>query len=321
MKQLAVNLLSTEAFVAVVNLGSLRRAAHSLGVSPATVSRRLAELESELGVRLIERTTRALRVTDLGRAFHSSCTRGLSVIEEAHELVASIQARVSGTVRLSTAPNLGPLLLDAIAEVQRAHPEVRVLIVETEQRLDLREDDIDLFVRVGDVSDDRLVARTLGRYPHVLVASRGYIEREGLPATVDELMTRPRITFGGKRRASSWTLVGEGREVQVNTRPVLSTNDYATLAGAVSRGLGIGGLPAILVAEHLSLVRVLPAWTRGEVELRLLYPADRLLSRAVRAVVDTVVEVVPPLLVGRWPDPTRERGSETSDGGAAPLRG
>ena len=108
-----VNLMAAEAFVTVVNLGSLHKAAARLGVSSATISRRLTDLESELGVRLVERTTRSLRVTDLGRAFHDQCTRGLDALADAHDLVASNNARLGGTVRISSPPNLGPLLLGA----------------------------------------------------------------------------------------------------------------------------------------------------------------------------------------------------------------
>src|SRR5438477_13012769 len=111
-----MNLLSAEAFVAVVNLGSLQKASTRLGVSAATVSWRLTELESDLGVRLVERTTRSLRVTDLGRAFHEQCSRGLDALAGARDLVASSEAGVAGAVRISAPPNLGPFLLSAIVQ-------------------------------------------------------------------------------------------------------------------------------------------------------------------------------------------------------------
>jgi DNA-binding transcriptional LysR family regulator len=290
-----MNLLSAEAFVTVVNLGSLRKAAERLGTSSATVSRRLSQLEAELGVRLVERTTRSLRVTDLGHAFHARCARGLEAIEEAHDLVAARQERVAGTVRLSTAPTLGPLLLGVIAAVRAAHPEIQVLLVETERHLDLHHDDVDLVVRVGAVSDERLVARRLGAYPHVLVASKEYVARAGAPATPEDLESHAIVAFGGKRRFSGWELVPVhgGENVRVSVRPGLSTNDYTTLTHAVRRGMGIGELPAVLAGERASLVRILPQWTLREVPLHLIFPADRLLSRAVRAVIDGIVAQVP----------------------------
>jgi len=290
-----MNLLAAEAFVTVVELGSLRKAAERLGTSAATVSRRLSELEAEMGVRLLERTTRSVRVTDLGRAFHARCARGLEAIEDAHDLVAARQERVAGTVRISTAPTLGPLLLGAIAATRRAHPEVQVLLVETERRLDLHRDDVDILVRVGAIADERLVARRLGRYPHVVVASKAYIARAGAPATPEELESHAIVAFGGRGRHVGWGLVpvGGGETVRVNLRPGLSTNDYSTLTQAVRAGLGIGELPAILSGEVASLVRVLPEWTLGEVSLHALFPADRLLSRAVRAVLEAIVARVP----------------------------
>jgi DNA-binding transcriptional LysR family regulator len=292
----SMNLLSAEAFVSVVNLGSLQKAADRLGVSSATISRRLTELESELGVRLVERTTRSLRVTDLGRAFHDQCARGLDALADARDLVASSGARVGGTVRISAPPNIGPLLLGAIAQVRSAHPEVHVLFVETERRLDQRSDDIDLFVRAGEVFDERLVARKLATYPHVLVSSKQYIARAGTPKSPAELESHDTLVFGGGRRFAGWDLVPSrsGAAVHVNVRPALSSNDYGTIAQAVQAGMGIAEIPAILLGEQrASLVRILPKWTLGEVTLSLLFASDRLLSRAVRAVIDAIMATVP----------------------------
>jgi len=290
-----VNLLAAEAFVTVVNLGSLQKAADRLGVSSATISRRLTELEGELGVRLVERTTRSLRVTDLGRAFHGQCTLGLDALADARDLVTSNDTRVGGTVRISTPPNLGALLLHAIAEVRNAHPDIHVILVETERRLDQRNDDIDLFVRGGQVSNDRLVARTLATYPHVLVSSKEYIAEAGAPRKPAELESHKILVFGGGRRFAGWNLVpvGGGAPVHAKVRPGLSCNDYATINEAVRAGMGIAELPAILGVERASLVRILPKWTLGDITLNLLFASDRLLSRAVRTVIDAIMATVP----------------------------
>jgi DNA-binding transcriptional LysR family regulator len=288
-------LLAAEAFVTVVNLGSLRKAADRLEISSATMSRRLTELESDLGVRLVERTTRSLRVTDLGRAFHDQCARGLDALANARDLVASNKAHVGGTVRMSAPPNLGPLLLTAIAKVSRAHPDVHVVLVETERLLDQRNDDIDLFVRGGKVSDERLVARTLATYPHVLVCSKEYVSRAGAPARPEDLESHEILVFGGRRRFAGWNLVPVrgGAPVHVDVRPGLSSNDFATIAHAVRTGMGIAELPAILYEQRPPLVRILPKWTLGDVTLNLLYASDRLLSRAVRTVIDAIMATVP----------------------------
>jgi DNA-binding transcriptional LysR family regulator len=290
-----VNLLAAEAFVAVVNLGSLQKAADRLGISSATVSRRLTELESELGVRLVERTTRSLRVTDLGRAFHQQCARGFDALTDARDLVASNEGRVGGAVRISAPPNLGPLLLNALAEVRRAHPEIHVVLVHTERRLDQRSDDVDLFIRGGAVSDERLVARKLATYPHVLVSSKKYIANAGAPATPEELEGHKILAFGSRRRFAGWDLVPVrgGAPVHVNVRPGLSSNDYLTIAHAVHSGMGIAELPAVLWSQRGSLVRILPRWTLGDVTLNLLFSSDRLLSRAVRVVIDAITGSVP----------------------------
>ena len=290
-----MNLLAAEAFVTVVNLGSLQKAADRLGISSATISRRLTELESELGVRLVERTTRSLHVTDLGRAFHDQCTRGLDALTDAHDLVASSEGRVAGTVRISAPPSIGPLLLTAIAEVRSAHREVHVILIETERRLDPRNDDIDLFVRAGNVFDERLVARKLATYPHVLVSSKEYIAKAGAPATPADLESHEILVFGGRRRFAGWDFVHVrgGAPVHVDVRPGLSSNDYRTITRAVRSGMGIAELPAILGEQRASLVRILPKWTLGDITLNLLFASDRLLSKAVRAVIDAIMATVP----------------------------
>lgn len=291
-----MNLLGVEALSVVVQLGSLQAAAKRLGVSPATISRRLTQLEDELGARLIERTTRSLRVTELGRAFHERCTSGLEAIVAAGELVASQRERVGGVVRISTPPDVAPLILPAIAEVRGRHPLVHVVLVETERRLDQRRDAIDLFLRVGAVEDERLVARPLGTYPHVLVASEAYLARRGTPTRPEELATHDLIAFGSRTgpipvELSSTTR--RGRSLRVSLTPMLAANDYGTILAAARAGMGIAEVPAFLQRGNTDLVRVLPTWTLGEVSLRLLFASDRMLSKTVRTVLDAIATSVP----------------------------
>lgn len=291
-----MNLLGVEALSVVVQLGSLQAAAKRLGVSPATISRRLTQLEDELGARLIERTTRSLRVTELGRAFHERCTSGLEAIVAAGELVASQRERVGGVVRISTPPDVAPLILPAIAEVRGRHPLVHVVLVETERRLDQRRDAIDLFLRVGAVEDERLVARPLGTYPHVLVASEAYLARRGTPTRPEELATHDLIAFGSRTgpipvELSSTTR--RGRSLRVSLTPMLAANDYGTILAAARADMGIAEVPAFLQRGNTDLVRVLPTWTLGEVSLRLLFASDRMLSKTVRTVLDAIATSVP----------------------------
>jgi DNA-binding transcriptional LysR family regulator len=173
-----------------------------------------------------------------------------------------------------------------------------VLLVETERRLDQRNDDIDLFVRGGAVTDGRLVARALATYPHVLVSSKEYVGRAGAPTRPNDLESHAMIVFGDRRRFGGWDLVPVrgGARVHVNVKPALSSNDYATIMDGVRRGMGIAELPTFLWEPRASLVRILPKWTLGEVTLNLLFASDRLLSRAVRAVIDAIMATVPPLL-------------------------
>lgn len=293
-----MNLLGIEAFTMVVQLGSLHAAAERLGVSSATISRRLTQLEEELGVRLVERSTRSLRVTEIGRAFHERCKSGLDELVAAGELVASQRARIGGVVRISTPPNVAPLLLPAIAGVRRRHPLVRVVLVETERRLDQRGDEIDLFLRVGAVEDERMVARPLGTYPHVLVASPAYLARRGKPSRPEDLATHEVIAFGARTTPIDVELVPtrRGASVRVSIAPILATNDYQTILAAARADMGIAEIPMFLRSPRAGLVRVLPTWTLGEVSINLLFASDRLLSKTLRAVLDEITTSVPPRL-------------------------
>lgn len=298
-----VNLLATQAFVTVVNLGSLHRAADRLGVSSATVSRRLTELETELGARLVERSTRSLRVTDLGRAYYEQCRIGLDALADAHTFAATNGDRLRGTVRISCPPNLGPLLLPAIASVRAAHPGLHVLLVETERRLHQRTDDIDLFIRGtldGNIGDDRLVARPLATYAHVLVASRQYIATAGAPRAPASLEQHSIVAFGNARPLATWDLtpMRGGGSVPVEVRPVFTSNDYTTVMAAVRAGMGIAKVPPFLYTPGPDLVRVLPGWTLTKVTMSLLFAADRMLSRPVRAVLDAILSTMPRSLAG-----------------------
>lgn len=304
---IAMNLLAIEAFTAVVQLGSLHAAAERLGVSSATISRRLTLLEEDLGVRLLERSTRSMRVTDVGRAFHERCTQGLEAIGAASELVVSQRARVGGVVRISIPPDAATLLLPAIAAVRRRHPMVRVVIVETERRLDQRRDEIDLFLRVGAVEDERLVARPLGSYPHVLVASEEYLARRGTPNRPEDLAAHDVIAFGSRTVPTQVDIVPtrRGRSVRVTLAPVLAANDYGTILAAVRADMGIAEVPAFLWSPQAGLARVLPMWTLGEVSIQLLFASDRMLSKTLRTVLDAITTSVPARLRAVLGEPPR----------------
>lgn len=288
-----VDVVDAQAFVAIVHSGSLRGAAEALGVSAPTITRRLARLEADLGVRLVERTTRSLRLTELGRSFHRRCAQGLEIVASARALVESRQQRVEGLVRMTTAPSLGPLVIEVLASVRREHPGVRLQLVHAAKRLDQRRDDFDLLLRVGAVEDQSLVGRRVASYPHVLVAGREYLEAHGPLRAVSALRRLPQVTFGESGASDRWALESGKRRFSVESEPVLQTNDYSTVIAALEAGLGVGELPAILLDEHPTLVRVLPKWHLGMVPLTLLYPSDRLLSRAVRTVVDAMAVELP----------------------------
>jgi DNA-binding transcriptional LysR family regulator len=259
-------------FVAVVERGSFVAASRALEVPRSTVSRRVADLEERLGVRLLQRTTRALRLTEVGQGFYERCRQ---VIADAHEAERAVRERSDvavGKLRVSAPPAFGRAFLDRLVPgLLRACPEMELEVVLTERQVDL-------------LADSSLVARRLGAAGRVLCAGPGYLAVHGTPTEVADLLQHDCILDGPER---TWHLTGAGA-VPVRSRLVVH-DTTAVLALAVA-GLGLALLPGPLCAPALhdgSLVAVRPEWTAGQDRgLFALYPSNRQLSPKVRAFVE-----------------------------------
>src|SRR5215470_6114891 len=175
-------------FARVVEAGSFTAAARLLGMPKTTVSRRIAALEREVGVRLLQRTTRSLSITDAGRLYYRQGSQALRTIEDANLQLAEARAEPSGTIRISAPVGFGAYFLnEAVFEFLAANPKTRVELQLTDDQLNLVENGIDLAFRTGVLADSTLVARKLGSTHRILCASPDYLARRGVPATVSDL--------------------------------------------------------------------------------------------------------------------------------------
>jgi DNA-binding transcriptional LysR family regulator len=279
-----------ETFVAIVDANGLSAAARQLGCTQPTVSRQLAALEARLGVQLLERTTRRLRLTTAGRTYYERCRDLLAMLRDADELVADMGGAIRGGLRVSMPPSyarrrVAPLL----PAFFHAFPELRLEIVLTGERADLVGAHFDLVVRLGALRDSSLRCRVLSRERFVLCASPGYLDRHGSPATVDALGARRCLvteTFGMRSR---WLFHRGRRRSAIDVPACLVSDDLGLLHEAARAGLGPSALPEYLVADDLrdgSLMHVLPRHRLPAFRAYALLPSGRHVPRRVRVLLD-----------------------------------
>jgi len=287
-------------YVKVVENNSFSRAAQREGVPVSTVSRKISGLEKSLGVRLLERSTRKLRMTEIGQDYYERCRRGLEEFETANSLVRDQQAEVSGRLRLSVPPSLSDVVVIPLIEAfQARYPNAIVNCLVTDRHVNHIEDGIDISLRVGDLKDSSLVARRLLRYRSVLVASPGYLARAGAPKHPNELPLHALVAFSRWEPAVTWELENNGETYKVNVQPRIAINDYTGVQSAVISGLGISEIPSILCGKDIQdgrLLEVMPDWQFSPVTLSAIYPSNRNLSRLIRLFKDFCVEHIEALV-------------------------
>jgi DNA-binding transcriptional LysR family regulator len=284
-------------FVKVVENNSFSKAARREGVPVSTVSRKIMDLEKTLDVRLLERSTRKLRLTEIGQDYYERCRRGLEEFEAANLLITDQQAEVSGRLRISVPPSLSEVIIIPMIEAfQEEYPKVIVQCMVTDRHVDYISDGVALSLRVGELRDSSLVARRLLRYRAVLVASPGYLEKAGTPKHPSELPLYRLVAFSRWDTTVRWDLEN-GEEIEkVEIEPQIAINDYAGIQRAVIDGLGISEIPSIVCGMALkdgSLVEVMPDWQFAPTTIAAIYPSNRNLPRVVRLFRDFCVERFP----------------------------
>ena len=286
-------------FAAVVEAKSFSEAARRLKMPLASVSRRVADLEDELGVRLLERSTRSLRLTEVGMEVLEYAQRSAEICEAVDSIVSNHQATVAGLLRLSAPPNLSDSLLAPLLCAFRAsYPNVRIQALITERHVDHIADGVDLAFRLGPLKDTSLVARRILTYRHQLLASPEYLKRVDPPQSPSDLLSHPMITFSHWKPETSLTFVHVDTKVKetVNFAPYLSMNDYAGLTPALLAGEGIGDLPPVVQPELVRegrLIEVMPDWHFPTFDLSLVHLSNRLVPRPLRVFKEFVAQMAP----------------------------
>ena len=286
-----MDLNHVSAFVRVVQDGSFTAAARALGLPKSSVSRSIAQLEQDLGVRLLHRTTRKLHLTDAGTAFHNRVARALADIDEATSAASDLQRELRGSVRVTAPIDLGVwAVAPIVARFVRRHPTVNIEVRLSSRIVDLVAENFDLAVRAGPVRDESLIARRAGALDLGLYASSRYIARRGAPKTLAELDAHDCALLRTDTGTMPWKLTSStGEEQTVQPQGPISADDISILKKAVLAGGGIALLPLFLVPreEHSGkLVRVLPDWRLTGSMLHVVYPSARYVPQRVVAFRD-----------------------------------
>jgi DNA-binding transcriptional LysR family regulator len=296
------DLNSLALFAAVVDAKSFSRAAQRLKMPTSTMSRRIAELEKELGARLLERSTRNLRLTDFGADVLEYAHQSADIVQEVVNIATDHTSGTSGILRLAAPPSISDsLLTPLICDFQTEFPQISVQIFITERVLDLITDGVDLTFWVSDKLDDSsVVARRILTYRHQLVASPAYLEQFGSPKKPDELLTHRLLTFSFWKPKNIWKLFHtSGKEQRtLQFQPHLSINEYVGLATALVHGAGVGELPPIVQPELIrsgKLVEIMPRWRFRCFHLSMVHLSNRYIAKPVRLFKEFATERIPSL--------------------------
>jgi len=288
-------------FAKVVEANSFSEAARRLKMPTSTVSRRIADLEDQLGVRLLERSTRSLRLTDVGSEVLEYAQHSAELSETVDNIASNHMSNVSGLLRLSSPPSISDsLLAPLVGAFQGTYPNVRVQIFVTERFVDPIAEGVDLGFRVGTLKDSTLVVRKILTYRHQLLASPAYLENCKPPETPQDLLGHRLLAFSRWKPESSWSFThANGKDKETLTfQPYLSMNDYTGLAPALLAGVGIGELPPLVQPELLRdgrLVEIIPNWRFRTFNLSVVHLGNRYLPRPVRVFKEFAVQMAPTL--------------------------
>ncbi|RKH73240.1 LysR family transcriptional regulator [Corallococcus aberystwythensis] len=279
-------------FARVVQAGSFTAAAKALRMPKSTVSRKVSELEERVGAQLLQRTTRTLHLTEVGRAYYAHCERIVAEAEAAELAVTRLQAGPHGLLRVTT-PLSVHFLAPLVSRFMEQYPDVQVELLCTDRAVDLMEEGFDLAVRAGRLPDSSLMARRLGDIEWLVVASPGYLQARGAPKTPADLAKHDCLFFGKSVQGNVWTLHAGGRSVDVKVSGRLVVNEPDMLRAVTSLGAGVALIPGQQCIEDLAsgrLQRVLPDWSSAGAPVHAVYPPTRHHVPKVMAFVEVLRE-------------------------------
>lgn len=287
-------------FAAVVEHAGFSAAGRALGVPKSRLSKRVAQLEERLGVRLLQRTTRRFVVTEVGERFYAHCRAVLEEARAAQDAVDELRTEPRGVVRLSCPVSLAQTVLaPLLPDFLERYPKLQVRVLSSNRRVDVIGEGYDLAIRVRTKLDEdgNLVMRSFGQSRTLLVASPRLLAAHGHPASPEQLARLPALSMREHEGAQVWELIAaSGEQVNVEVQARLISGDFAVLLESARRGLGVALLPEFVCAPAIAageLQAVLPLWSVPQGTMHFVYPSRRGMLPGVRALVDFLAERLP----------------------------
>jgi DNA-binding transcriptional LysR family regulator len=286
-------LTSLTAFVRVVDSGGFSAAGRRLNMSTAMISNHVHALEERLGVRLLNRTTRKVSLTEAGKAYYDRCTHILADLEQADDIAGALQSTPKGTLRVYTVTSMIPLVSSVVTEFLADYPEVSVNLAMGERTVDLIDEGYDIAIRLTPPPDSSLMVRSLATWRHVLCCSHDYLEKHGRPEQLSDLPNHNCLRHVLYPFEDGWHFTDRnGATASVKVSGNLVTNSAEMLRVAVLQGMGICLAAGFLVHDDLQanrLVRLLPEYRPVELSMIAIYPHRHQLSVKVRTFIDLLV--------------------------------
>jgi DNA-binding transcriptional LysR family regulator len=280
---------SMTAFVKVVDCRGFSPAAQRLNLSPTMVTNHVRALEERLGARLLNRTTRKVSLTDVGRIYYERCQQILSEIDEADRIAVAQQTVPRGVLRLNASTAIAPFLASTIAEFVDRYGESSVILTMTDRMVDMVEEGFDLAVRIVPVSDSSLIVRHLSSFRFVVCGAPEYLKKHGTPRQLVDLARHNCLTYSHSPWGNEWHFHGPRGEQPVPVAGNLQTNSAETLRAAAICGQGLVFVPRFLVEDAITTRRLVPVLTKflpAQFDINAYYPHRHLVSAKVRSFLD-----------------------------------
>ena len=288
-----MDLNQIKVFVRVAQAGSFSQAAKQLGMPKSTVSAKVSALEKRLGVTLLQRTTRQLRLTDAGTEFLRACVEGLASIQHGEDELLSAQREIAGILRVTAPIDLGShCLVGLVSRFAAAHPRVKLDFQFSDRYLDLVAEGVDVAIRAGELKDSALVGKRLGTALWVCYASRSYLKKRGKPVHPKDLRAHTCLRFAPLGE-ESWTLANGKSSISVPVQGPVVANDSNMIKALCLAGQGVAILPTFATQAEVGSgepVRLLPDWWAGRDPIHVVYPGQKFAPPKVKAFVEAAVE-------------------------------
>ncbi len=288
-------LTSMSVFVKSADLGSFAATADALDMSPQMVAKHIAALEAQLGITLLNRTTRRQQLTDVGRAYYERCKRVLSEVEAADSLALDMQTHPKGILKVSAPITFGAFTMPAfVTRFLAQHPDMQIDLSLDDRYVDPLEEGIEVIIRLGDLVDSSLIARRLRPYRLIACASPGYLAKRGTPETLDDLAHHDCLHYGSSPASQPcrWLFSGDGKTQEVHIEGRFHCNNWNALLHAAISGFGITLGPEIVLESEVKagrLVQVLTQYQCPARPMHIVYPPTRRPTAKLRSFVDAMV--------------------------------